>query len=229
MLTIDPESLNVTAYPIPVMEPDPADTGTPIAGKAALEVLIDSKPGEWAVRFWNSLPGVVPIQASAHEQSRGRLPKFRNRETAVNRIWGKLCKLFPDAILESDKVMAKQHEIKHQKKASSADQRIAPSRSQTSKRKPSHARRATTSDGNNKPRRASSWASELETELRERFKPGEDFTLEDVYKLVPAFQRRHKENHHIAARLRTTLAQDLRGNGIVKSTGRGKYRMGSKP
>lgn len=67
---------------------DPDDSGTHVANREDLATLIQAKPGEWSVTLWNHLPGVTPINT----------PKFRNRSTAIDRIWGKLCELYPDAV-----------------------------------------------------------------------------------------------------------------------------------
>lgn len=160
-----------------------------VASWKDLDAAIQQQPGEFAVKIWNSLaeeePRVEPIQTK----------KFRNRQTAVERLWKRLMQLYPDGILLEDMPQPNAGlALKRAKTAKDAKPKI-------------------------------SWATELETELRKKFKPGDSFKLPEVYKLIPAFQRRHQKNQHIAARLRTTLAQDLRGRGIVKSTRKGQYRM----
>jgi Dam-replacing HTH domain len=198
MFTIDSAN-NITAYPIG-SEAKPEDSGTWIRNRTDLEVHINVQPGEYAVSLWNSLPGVVPITTK----------KFRNRATAVERIWKKLTELWPDAVPESERVTTE--DVPKLK----------------AKTKPRHqAAKKTTKPKTERKSREGGWAAELEAELRKHYNPGDAFELADVYKLIPVFQRRHKENHHVAARLRTTLAQDLRGKGIVKQTGKGKYRMGA--
>lgn len=207
MFTIDSDA-TLRAYPFGTMA-DMDDCGTPCASKKGLGAIIQAHPGEWSVMLWNHLPGVTPINT----------PKFRNRSTAIERIWGKLCELYPDAVPSEEMPKAKVRRAAIVPKAPSHSKRAAnPPRD--SKTRQSTPRQTVNSNG-----RASAWATELTEALRKRFNPGEDFALEDVYKLIPVFQRRHKENHHIAARLRTTLAQDLRGQGVVKSLKRGQYRM----
>lgn len=154
-----------------------------------LDTIIHDAPGERAVAIWNNLPGVTPITTK----------KFRNRSTAVERIWNKLAELFPGElpVIVPDDPPMPQTKAKTQTKSKA----VAPKAVK------------------------GGWAADLAFELRKRFQPGDAFTLEDVYKLIPAFQRRHKDNHHVAARLRTTLARELRGKGIVKAISRGKYKM----
>ena len=203
MFTIDPDA-HVTAHP-PETDLNAFPHGTDvILGHSGLWQIVQTKPGEWAVKVWNQLPGVVPIQT----------PKFRNKSTAIERIWKKLAELYPDAIVAEE--MPKQKE-RHEPQTKPF-KHLGPE-------KRTVAKTAATASAKKKTRNAKSWAEELIEELRKRYKPGQDFTLPDVYKLIPAFQRRHKGNQHIAARLRTTLAQDLRGNGIVKTLGKGKYRL----
>ena len=163
-----------------------------------LSDLIMAHPGEFAVQLWNHLPGVTPINT----------PKFRNRSTAIERIWGKLCELYPDAVPSEEMPKAK---VK--RNPTSARERLRKSAK-------AHIKAAQAKD-----RHASAWATELTEALRKLFNPGEEFALKDIYRLIPAFKRRHPENKHVAARLRATVAQDLRGKGIVKSLKRGKYRM----
>lgn len=190
-----------------------AATEKEIGCRKDLKALIEEAPGSFAVKLWNQLPGVTPILT----------PKFRNRATAVERIWNKLAELYPDAILPEDMPKKKQRGGYARKRtAARADKR--PGKVAKNPRKAlAKASRVLPNGGK------SAWAQELTEALRKRFNPGQEFSLEDVYKLIPAFQRRHKENHHIAARLRTTLAQDLRGQGIVKAAKgkqRGRYVMG---
>ena len=203
MFAIDSEGI-VLHYP-PNSAVDPSDSGTYVHTQAELAALIGAKPGEWAVKLWNQLPGVTPIHTPPGEPS----AKFRNKQTAVERIWNKLAELYPDAILESDMPKAK-------------EQNENPKRRSKHRARTPKAGKTTAKAENG---RKVWWAEELTAELRKRFDSGVEFELSDVYKLIPTFQRRHKENHHIAARLRTTLAQDLRGEGVVKSIGKGKYRM----
>lgn len=212
MFTIDSEAL-LKPYRNGVVA-DLEDSGTYINSKVELAALIGAKPGEWAVRLWNQLPGVTPIHTPPGEPT----AKFRNKQTAVERIWQKLCELYPDAVASEDMPKAKTHA----KTVSHA----APHRARTRK-VASHPKssKGKTREAGTKNGRKSAWAEELTEALRKQFNPGDTFELQDVYKLIPQFQRRHKENHHVAARLRTTLAQDLRGAGIVKTTAKGKYRM----
>ena len=205
MFTIDPEAL-VKPYRNGLVA-DPEDSGTYINSKVELAALIDAKPGEWAVRLWNQLPGVTPIHTPPGEST----AKFRNKQTAAERIWQKLCELYPDAVASED--MPKKQKVR----GSRGDSGTAKSRH----------RRAGTGRGPRpaKNGRKSRWAEELTEALRKQFNPGDSFELQDVYKLIPQFQRRHPENKHIAARLRATLAQDLRGSGVVKSSAKGKYKL----
>jgi hypothetical protein len=212
MFTIDSEA-RVTPYS--GSEAAAEDDGVQVHNRLDLDCVISGKPGEWAVMLWNQLPGVTPIHTPPGEPA----AKFRNKQTAVERIWKKLCEIYPAAVVQRATIEDVPKETKLARAIKGAKsvspEKVAPRKNSTFK-----------APGNGAGRK-SAWAEELTEELRKRFKPGEDFELADVYKLIPAFQRRHKENHHIAARLRTTLAQDLRGNGIVKSvgSGRGKYRM----
>lgn len=212
MFTIDSEAF-VKPYRNGLVA-DPEDSGTYINSKVELAALIGAKPGEWAVKLWNQLPGVTPIHTPPGEPT----AKFRNKQTAVDRIWAKLCELYPDAVNSEDMPKAKTHAKTVFRAASHRGRtRKASSHPKSSKGK--------TRETGTKNGRKSRWAEELTEALRKQFNPGDSFELHDVYKLIPQFQRRHKENHHVAARLRTTLAQDLRGAGIVKTNGKGKYRM----
>lgn len=201
MFTIDSEN-NITAHPFDPETKDqiPLDGVQSFETAAQLSDILYSSPGERAVEIWNSLPGVVPITSK----------KFRNRATAIDRIWKKLTEQWPDA-------------IPPESRATTED---VPKPKAVTKTKPKHqaAKKTAKPKAERKPREGG-WATELEAELRKQFQPGDTFALADIYKLIPAFQRRHKENHHIAARLRTTLAQDLRAKSIVKQTGKGKYQM----
>lgn len=199
MFTIDSEA-RITALKDNLEDPleHLGALGAHVSNHKELEQVIQAHPGEWAVKLWNNLPGVTLIHTPPGE----RIPKFRNRATATERIWAKLCELYPDAILPEDMPKKK----------------LKPATNQPARKKGTKARAVHFGGKSN-------WAEELTAELQKRFKPGEDFELADVYKLISAFQRRHKENHHVAARLRTTLAQDLRGRGIVKALSKGKYRM----
>lgn len=198
MFTIDPDG-TVKVYHAGGAA-DPEDSGAYVHSESELSALIQSKPGEWAVKLWNQLPGVVPITT----------PKFRNKPTAVERIWKKLAELYPDAIVAEEMPKAKG------KRGASSHKNTVPALAVETKHK-------TVRHSLGKKR--SSWAEELTGELRKRFKSGQDFTLPDVYKLIPAFQRRHPNNKNIGACLRRTLAQDLRGKGIVKSAKKGTYIM----
>jgi hypothetical protein len=215
MFTIDSDA-HVSSYPGGSVA-NPEDSGTYIHTQVELAALISTKPGEWSVALWNQLPGVIQVHTPPGEKA----AKFRNKQTATERIWNKLCELYPDAILESD-MPKKETRLGKVLKGTIAvsPAKVAPRKDGTFKAP------RLKSDGTG---RKSAWAEELTEELRKRFKAGDDFALSDVYKLIPAFQRRHKENHHVAARLRTTLAQDLRGNGIVKSLSKGKYRLMAWP
>lgn len=217
MFTIDYDDSNSNAtlriYPRG-QSADPDDSGTHVGNREDLATLIQAKPGEWSVTLWNHLPGVTPINT----------PKFRNRSTAIERIWGKLCELYPDAVPSDEMPKAKErnvHQDRPERKRGTGTS-LPRSRASASRKASDRSKHPNRPNG---AARSSAWATELTEALRKRFNPGEDFALEDVYKLIPVFQRRHKENHHIAARLRTTLAQDLRGQGVVKSLKRGQYRM----
>ena len=214
MFTIDSEA-EVLQYPFGGTYPDSEDSGAPVHSRSELAALLSAKPGAFAVQLWNQLPGVTPIHTPPGEPS----PKFRNKATAVERIWSKLCELYPDAVSSEDMPKKKPRYVVGRKMQElNAKARKVPVFRMAA---PAKAKTARNTNGSRK----SAWAEELTTELRKRFNPGQDFSLEDVYKLIPAFQRRHKENHHVAARLRTTLAQDLRGAGVVKALKRGRYRM----
>ena len=207
MFTIDPEGY-IASHHSSVTTVDQTGGKRPFWTASMLSDIIHEKPGEFAVSLWNQLPGVVPITT----------PKFRNKSTAVERIWKKLAELYPDAIVAEEMPKAKE---------SNGSRETRPKHNRTTEASKGlrTTSKATPNDSPKKRGSKSSWAEELTGELRKRYKPGQDFTLPDVYKLIPAFERRHKENQHIAARLRTTLAQDLRGNGIVKTLGKGKYRL----
>jgi len=215
MFTIDSEA-RIMVY---LGEAVPEDDGTYIHTRTELAALISAKPGEWSVQLWNHLPGVTPILT----------PKFRNKQTAVERIWAKLAELYPDAILESDMPKKRGHAVPTQRPAERVRRVGADVRGRgqatTSGRNSGSGEHTNGKNGGKNGTRKSAWAEELTEALRKRFRPGDSFELQDVYKWIPQFQRRHQENHHIAARLRTTLAQDLRGTGIVKSVSKGKYRM----
>jgi hypothetical protein len=71
---------------------DPPEGQETFHDQNGLACLVRDHPGAWAVKLWNQLPGVTPINT----------PKFRNRQTAVERIWNKLAELYPDAILPED-------------------------------------------------------------------------------------------------------------------------------
>lgn len=215
MFTIDSEA-RVIAYPANKIWADTEDSGSPVRNAHDLSYVIATHPGEWSVRLWNQLPGVTPIHTPPGEKT----VKFRNKATAVERIWSKLCELYPDAVNSEDMPKVKERHASTNKKAASPGRvkrhtAATATNSRSAGRNQNHA-------GNG---RKSAWAEELTTELRKRFNPGQEFALSDVYKLIPGFQRRHPENKHVAARLRATVAQDLRGAGIVKSLKRGLYRM----
>lgn len=164
-----------------------------------LDDIIRDLPGVRAVALWNNLPGVTPILT----------PKFRNRSTAVERIWNKLRDLYPNSIPQTVSV----------------DPTPETAITEDVPKSKTAVKQAAKPVAKSPKKRGVSWAAELEAELRKKFNPGDTFELSDVYKLVPIFQRRRPDNHHVAARLRTTLAQDLRGKGAVKTTGKGKYRI----
>lgn len=199
-----------TAEAVPILGADiPPLEGTLCYSRADLEGVIERHPGEFAVSLWNKLPGVTPITTK----------KFRNRATAVERIWRKLCELYPDAILPED--MVKRNVQRNVPDKTARVSTVAPAKTHKS------AKRSTAPPSSDQAKRGKlSWATQLTEELRKRFQPDQEFSIQDVYKLVPAFQRKHRENHHVAARLRTTLGQDLVAAGVVKPLKqRGQYRM----
>jgi hypothetical protein len=204
MFTIDSEA-RITPYPQNAqsyVEAEHQEWQHQVTSRAELAGLIQTHPGEWAVKLWNQLPRVIPILT----------PKFRNRATATERIWNRLAELYSDAILAD---MPKKRE-RHAKAAAKAKAVVPRAKVKT----PMPARASVNGAG-----RKSRWAEELTEALRKRFNPGDSFELQDVYKLIPQFQKRHPANKNIAARLRATLAQDLRGSGVVKSSAKGKYRL----
>jgi Dam-replacing HTH domain len=211
MFTIDSKA-RLTVYRANATA-DPEDCGAYVHSQADLAAVIHAHPGEWAVLLWNQLPGTLAIHVPPGE----RTAKFRNRTTATQRIWAKLCELYPAT--KEKKRDVDQH--RPTQKRRTGTNVVGSDKIGTRKR--NHSGERTKSPQGQAHRL--SWTEELTTELRKRFQPGQDFTLRDIYELVPGFQRHHKDNHHIAARLRTTLAQDLRGAGVVKSLRRGQYRM----
>lgn len=213
MFTIDKDG-KVTPYPKTAECVDQTDSNQPFWTQDQLQDIIDGAPGVFAVKLWNQLPGVTPIHTPPGEPT----AKFRNKQTAVERIWQKLCELYPDAVASEDMPKAKGQK-RHAKavKALTASRNVPKARTKTNSQR--------NQDTANRNGRKSAWAEELTEALRKRFNPGDSFELQDVYKLIPQFQRRHPENKHIAARLRATLAQDLRGSGVVKSSAKGKYRL----
>ena len=169
-----------------------------------LSDILHHSPGSRAVAIWNQLPGVVPIQT----------PKFRNRSTAVERIWKKLTELFPETAgrVTTEDVPKKTKPTRK------------PKAEAKTKGKRGIARHRLQENSPRKPRE-SAWATQLHEQLAKTMKPGQEFGLAEVYAMVPHFRKLHRENHHLEARLRTTLSQDLCGSGKVKWLGKGKYRL----
>jgi Dam-replacing HTH domain len=190
MFTIDLEA-RVTPYS--GSEATSEDSGTPIHSQTELAAFLNSKSGEWSVALWNQLPGVTLIYPPPGEPS----AKFRNKQTAVERIWRKLCELYPAAVLHP------------------AITEDVPKAKTTSR--PRAAKQATNGTG-----RKSAWAEELQQKLTEEFRAGQEFNISQVYEFVPYFKKLHRDNGAIEAKLRQTLSV-LRGQGVLKQTGRGKY------
>lgn len=213
MFTIDSEA-RVIARPKEQIAVDQSQGKEPFFDASMLSDILYRHPGEWAVKLWNQLPGVTPIHTPPGEPT----AKFRNKQTAIDRIWAKLCELYPDAVNSED--MPKKRNPNAKAAKASTNPRILPKGPSAS-----HSRRNQGTATRNGNGRKSRWAEELTEALRKQFNPGDSFELQDVYKMIPQFQRRHPENKHIAARLRATLAQDLRGSGIVKSSAKGKYKL----
>jgi len=185
--------------------------------RAELAAILDAHPGSRAVAIWNNLPGVQKIEASPKEIARGRAPKFRNRETAVSRIWGKLSELYPDAILAENMPKTKGKREKTKAEVSES----TPGSNYKRTRHGSRPRNAIKRE--NAGSRKSGWAEELAAKLTEDYRAGQSFSVEDVYGMESHFKRLHKENKAIRPKLRQTLAV-LRGRGFLKQTGRGTYQ-----
>ena len=72
--TIENETYNITAHPT-AREAESVAGAEPFATAAALTDLAAHLPAARLVEIWNSLPGATPVK------------KFKNRQTAVVRIW----------------------------------------------------------------------------------------------------------------------------------------------
>ncbi len=59
-----------------------------------------------------------------------------------------------------------------------------------------------------------SWKGDLETLIRDRWRPGQRFTLGQLYEFEDALGTDHPRNSHIRARIRQTL-QSLRDDGVI--------------
>jgi hypothetical protein len=59
------------------------------------------------------------------------------------------------------------------------------------------------------------WLEELDEEIRERWKVGEVFRIEEIYQLENIFSRRHPENGFVRDKLRRTL-QYLRDDDVIE-------------
>jgi hypothetical protein len=68
------------------------------------------------------------------------------------------------------------------------------------------------------------WVKQVAELLAQRFQPGEQFTVQDVYSLIPALQLLHPKNRTIRGRLRVVLSHNLTASGTVQSLTRGRYR-----
>jgi len=75
IFTIDNEN-NVTAFASPAEAA--SATTTPFASEQELAELARAWPTDRLVAIWNSLPGVTPVK------------RFKNRQTAIGRIWKRI-------------------------------------------------------------------------------------------------------------------------------------------
>lgn len=69
------------------------------------------------------------------------------------------------------------------------------------------------------------WAGNVAAELRKHFQPGQEFTVQDSYCVVPALQALYPNNRTIRGRLRVMIAYDLVCNGTIQRVKHGRYRM----
>jgi type II restriction enzyme len=58
------------------------------------------------------------------------------------------------------------------------------------------------------------WKSELTLYIQEHWRPGQEFTLPQVYNGEDSFSRAHPGNRHVRDKLRQTL-QYLRDEGLI--------------
>ncbi|MGQ0639197.1 MAG: hypothetical protein ACT4P6_00255 [Gemmatimonadaceae bacterium] len=68
------------------------------------------------------------------------------------------------------------------------------------------------------------WQDDVERLIRDRWKPGERFTLTEVYTFVPELEQLHPGNRFVHARVRDAL-QGLRQRRVVEFVTRGRYRL----
>jgi type II restriction enzyme len=68
------------------------------------------------------------------------------------------------------------------------------------------------------------WDSELEQIIKRHWRPGQDFTLDEVYRHEPHFSRLYPNNRHRLQKLRQTL-QHLRDQGVLEFVDdQGRYK-----
>ena len=72
--------------------------------------------------------------------------------------------------------------------------------------------------------REQSWVGDLDGLLRERFKPGDEFTLTDVYAFEPELLRTRPNAQNVRARIRDAL-QQLRHHRTLEFLEKGRYRL----
>ena len=59
------------------------------------------------------------------------------------------------------------------------------------------------------------WNAIVWAEIQKRWRPGQSFVLQDLYKLEPKFNRAYPQNSFVRAKIRQTL-QSLRDQGLVR-------------